>query len=151
MPAEGMVHALRRAIDLVTPSGVLIDLHPTPEIAQLAIVFPDETADVIGAVHSETAVERHTNADAAVAAALTEGFVWCERADTFVFSLYCDSLDELVKYVETKWSAWFDTVTLDKATSLLRPGCRLRLSERVSISALKRRVASSERRPASDE
>ena len=150
MPAEGMVHALRRATDLVTPRGLLIDLHPTPDIAHLAIVFPDGTAETIGIVHSDTAVERHTNADAAVAAALTEGFVWRERADIFLFSRYCDSLDELVAYVETKWTAWFDTVALDKAGNQLRPGCQLRLSERVSISAL-RRVTSSERRAASDQ
>jgi len=48
MPAEGMVHALRRATDLVTPRGLLIDLHPTPDIAHLAIVFPDGTAETIG-------------------------------------------------------------------------------------------------------
>ena len=138
MPAEGMVHALRRATDLVTPRGLLIDLHPTPDIAHLAIVLPDRTAEIIGIVQSETAVERHTNADAAVAAALTEGFVWCERVDIFLFSRYCDSLDELVSYVETKWTASFDAMTVDKATRQLRPGCRLRLSERVSISALRR-------------
>jgi hypothetical protein len=137
MPAEGMVHALRRAIDLVAPCGVLIDLHPTPDIAQLAIIVPDGSADAIGALHSKTAVERHTNADAAVATVLTEGFVTRERADIFLFSRYCDSLDELVAYVETKWTAWFDAVTLDKARSQLRPGCRLRLSERVSRSALR--------------
>ena len=136
MPAEGMVHALRRAIGLVTPGGVLIDLHPTPDIAQLAVVFADGTAGAIGAVQSKTAVDRHTNADAAVATALTDGFVTRGRADIFLFSRYCDSLDELVAYVETKWTAWFDTVTLDKARSQLRPSCRLRLSERVSISAL---------------
>ena len=136
MPAEGMVHALRRATDLVTPRGLLIDLHPTPDIAQLAIVSPNGTTETIGIVHSENAVERHTNANAAVAAALDDGFVVRERADTFLFSRYCDSLDELVAYVETEWTAWFDAVTLDKARSQLRPGCRLRLSERVAISAL---------------
>ena len=149
---KGMVHALRRATDLVAPRGLLIDVHPTPDIAHLAIVLPDETAENIGIVQSETAVGRHTNADAAVAAALIEGFVRCEHADIFLFSRYCDSLDELVNYVETKWTASFDAMTLDKATRQLRPGCRLRLSERVSISALrKRRAATGERRAASDQ
>ena len=137
MPAEGMVHALSRATNLVTPFGTLIDLHPTPDIAQLAIVFADGTAEGVGAVLSETAVERHTNADAAVAAALADGFVACERADTFVFSRYCESLDELVAYVESEWTAWFDAATLARASSKLQPGCRLRLSEPVSISALR--------------
>jgi hypothetical protein len=144
MPAEGMVHALRRANDLVTSGGVLIDLHPTPDIAKLAVVFPDGTANAVGVVHSDTAVERHTNADAAVAAAVENGFVARESAVVFSFSRYCDSLDELVAYVETKWTAWFDKATLDKARNQLRAGSRLRLSERVSISALRQSRASRE-------
>ena len=130
MPPEGMVHALRRATDLTAPFGTVIDLHPTPDVAQLAIVFPDGTAETIGIVHSETAVERHANADAAIATALSDGFVERERADTFIFSRYCESLDELAAYVETKWTAWFDAVTLDKARAQLRPACRLRLSKK---------------------
>jgi hypothetical protein len=139
MPAEGMVHALRRASDLVAPGGALIDLHPTPDIAELAVVLPDGTANPVGVVHSDSAVERHTNADAAVAAALADGFIARAHADTFIFSRYCDSVDELAAYVDRKWSAWFDAATLDRARNQLRSDCRLRLSERVSISALRRR------------
>ena len=137
MPAEGMVHTLRRAAELVAPNGLLLDLHPTADNADLAVVDHDGAAEIVGPVLSKTAAQRHANADAAVAAALQEGFVTRTGADVFVFSRYCPSLDELVSYVETDWHAWFDATTLERARRRLATGTMLRLSERVAITAFR--------------
>ena len=97
MPHEGMVDALRRAIELLPPDGLLIDLHPTPDVAQLSLVQTDGTTELLGPLRSDTAVQRHTNADAAVAAAVAAHFLDRDSSAAFVFSRYCDSLDELVE------------------------------------------------------
>jgi hypothetical protein len=137
MPPEGMVHALRRASELLQPDGVLIDLHPTPDAAELSVVRPDGAREAIGPLHSETATQRHANADAAIETALEEGFLARTAADSFVFARYSDSLDQLNDYVTTKWTARFDEATLTRARSALRPESTLRLQENVSISALR--------------
>lgn len=136
MPAEGMVDALRRASALVAADGVLIDLHPTPDDAQLHVVR-GAVAQPIGPLRSRDATERHANADAAIATAIAEGVLVRDAGAQFVFSRYSSSLDELVDHVHSKWSARFDDALLTKARRALRGGGALRLSEKVSIAALR--------------
>jgi hypothetical protein len=137
MPPEGMVHALRRATGLLSRNGLLIDLHPTPDDAQLTIVRAAGGEDAVGPLRSEAARERHANADAAIATAVATGILSRASADTFVFSRYSESLDELAAYVDRKWIARFDDDQLTTARRSLSPGDTLRLWERVSISALR--------------
>jgi hypothetical protein len=137
MPPEGMVHALRRATGLLSRNGLLIDLHPTPDDAQLTIVRAADGEDAIGPLRSEPARKRHANADAAIATALATGILSRESVDSFVFSRYSDSLDELAAYVDRKWTARFDDDLLTTARRSLAPGDALRLWERVAISALR--------------
>ena len=136
MPAEGMVHALHRAATLVAPGGLLIDLHPTADDAQLSVVGADGLEESIGPLPSQNARERHANADAAIVTAITDGTLTRKAASVFAFSRYCDSVDELVAHVHSKWTARFDEKTIKTARSLLRPGTSLRLRELVAITAL---------------
>ena len=68
---------------------------------------------------------------------LADAFVWRGPSSTFVFSRYCDSIDELAAYLEAKWTAWLDRPTQDRARRELRSGQTLRLSERVRLTALR--------------
>src|SRR4051812_24106888 len=136
MPVEGMVHALHRAAALVAPDGLLIDLHPTADDAQLTVVGANGLEESIGPLASQNARERHASADAAIIAAIADGTLIRKTASVFPFSRYCDSLDELVTHVHSKWTARFDAETLRVARARLRPGTSLRLRELVAITAL---------------
>jgi len=137
MTAESMVHALRRTTELLTPDGVLIDLHPTTDFPNLAIIHRDGREEPLGPLVSESARDRHAAADCAIAATIAEGTLAREAAAIFVFSRYSDALDELADYVNAKWTTRFDDDLREAARRRLTPGCRLRLWEYVSIQALR--------------
>ena len=137
MPAEGMVHALRRTSELLTPDGLLIDLHPTTDFPQVAVAYEDGHEQPVGPLVSESARDRHAAADRAIATAIAQGTLSQDAMDVFVFSRYCESLDELADYVNAKWTTRFDDETRAKARRMVRPGCRIRLWEYVSISKLR--------------
>jgi hypothetical protein len=137
MPHEGMVDALRRALHLLRPDGVLIDLHPTPDTPQLDVVARDGAAERVGPLQSEAAAERHRNADGALATAVAERLFTIERASVFRFRRYCNAVDELADHVNRKWTTRFDDELAAKARRALRPGRRLCVWEDVSITALR--------------
>lgn len=145
MPAEGMVHALRRASGLLTPGGILIDLHPTTDFPQLSIVYSDGGEQPVGPLVSESARERHAAADRAIATTIAEGTLTRDAMNVFVFSRYSESLDELADHVNAKWTTRFDDDTRARARRLLREHCRVRLWEYVSISALRPAAAAAGR------
>jgi hypothetical protein len=68
MPAEGMVHALRRARDRLAPGGCLIDLRPTSETARI-----EAGGEPLGRLAADAADRGHAAAEAALATALAEG------------------------------------------------------------------------------
>jgi hypothetical protein len=137
MAAEGMGHALRRAAELIAPSGVLVDIHPTPATAHLDVVLPDGGEIYMGPLHADDAHDRHARADAAIADALAQGLFSLQKRFTFIFRRRTDSLDELAAYVYDKWSAWFDDQTIDRARAALAPGSAVSLREEVVASVLR--------------
>lgn len=130
-----MVHALRRAHDLVKASGGVIDLHPTEDPA--VILVGDAVA---GAVDTGGAKGRHRAATQAIAAAAREGLFAIEDANEFDFFAYADSIEELQQHIVDDWrEGRIGDATMAAARRLLRtaPGVKPRVRERVVITRLR--------------
>ena len=139
MPAEGMVHALRRACDLLSPAGTLVDLHPTPADATLHARYPDGHSVVLGDLIAEDAHDRHARADAALAEAMRTGILDRKHSLTFTFARETDTLDELIAFVSGKWNGRFDWRTDAEARRSVDAGATLVLREEVAAAAFRRR------------
>jgi hypothetical protein len=130
-----MVDALRRACRFLTPSGVIVDIHPTAMAARLEVA-----STVIGPIEAGDAPHRHEAATAALSAAAAEGFVRIDSEDEFDFYSYGDSPEELAEYIEENWrSARIDPKTVARAREAMRvrPGSQPRVLERVRITILR--------------
>jgi hypothetical protein len=135
MPSEGMVDALRRACRFLTPSGVIVDLHPTAMAARLEVA-----STVIGPIEAGDAPVRHAAASAALTAAAAEGLVRIEGECDFDFYSYGDSPEELAEYIEENWRcARIDPPIVARAREAMRvrPGSQPRVLERVRITVLR--------------
>ena len=129
-----MVDALRRARELMTPSGCIIDLHPT---AAPALVLVGEA--VAGQVDTGNAKVRHQSASDAVAAAIRLGLLAIADTAEFDFSIYADSLDELQQHIHDDWREGnIGNITFARAQALLAatPLQRPRVRERIVINLL---------------
>src|SRR5574341_2071522 len=133
-----MVDALRRARELVTPTGCVIDLHPTSAAALILV------GDAVGGpVDTGGAKGRHQAATDAVAAAVRDGLFTRDDTTEFAFSVYGDTLDELQKHIHDDWcEGHIGDATFAKTQARLRaaagPGWtrRPRVRERVVINRL---------------
>jgi hypothetical protein len=103
MPAEGMVDALLRAGRLVTRTGRVIDIHPTPEPSRVEIGIGSDVIR-IGDLNACDAVVRHRAADAAVVSVVAQRLLVLERTCEFSFRSYGDSVQELAEYVARKFT-----------------------------------------------
>jgi hypothetical protein len=132
-----MVDALRRARAFLTPAGVVIDLHPGPEQADILVGHR-----VAGVVESPAGIARHRAAGDALAAVVRDGVFALEDAAGFDFSTYGDSLEELRDHILATWrDTAISEATLEHGRAMLRdgPGVRPRARERVRISRLRPR------------
>lgn len=130
-----MVDALKRARELITTSGYVVDLHPT---AAPALVLAGET--IAGEVDTGNAKVRHQNATDAIAAAVRLRLFEVTDTSEFDFSIYADTLDELQQHIHDDWREGnIGNVTFDRAQALLKaaPGTRPRVRERIVINLLK--------------
>ena len=129
-----MVDALRRSRELVTPSGCVIDLHPTPVPA--LILVRDQVA---GEVDTGGAKARHQSATDAVGIAIRERLFTLDDTTEFDFSIYADTLDELQQHIHDEWrEGHIGDATFARAQALLakNPGTRPRVRERVVANRL---------------
>jgi hypothetical protein len=135
-----MVHALRRAQEIVTPRGCVIDLHPTDALATV------EAGLTTGHIDAGDAPLRHAAADAAIAAALHERIFVAEGSMVFTFYTYGDTVDELREYVEKNWrNARIGGRTIERTREALGgapPGTRPRVREEVRITKLRSNLRS---------
>src|SRR5215813_412699 len=96
-----MVHALREAHRVLTPSGVLIDVRPVTAPILVEVVLATQPAWA-KSVDSYSAPEDVAAADAAVQQALSREWFLFETNVPFNFEIYCDSAAELRAYAETR-------------------------------------------------
>jgi hypothetical protein len=130
-----MVDALRRARELVSPAGCVIDLRPTSAPALVLVGHR-----VGGEVDTGGAKLRHQAATDAVLAAVGERLFSVDDTTEFDFSVYADTLDELQQHIHDDWrEGHIGEATYASTEVLLRntPGARPRVCERVLINRLR--------------
>jgi hypothetical protein len=130
-----MVDALRRARELVTTAGWVIDLHPTSAAA--LILVEDRVG---GEVDTGGAKQRHQSATDAVAAAVRERLFTIDDSMEFEYSVYADTLDELQQHIHDEWREGHIGDAAYASTEMLLggvPGMRPRVCERVVINRLR--------------
>lgn len=137
-----MVHALRCALSMVEPDGLIVDLHPTTDPARLEI-FDGETLTRIAARidngRADGPRQRHAAADAAIAWCVRQGFMQREAVAEFSFWTEADSSAELRDYISLKWKQLhFEDSDLRRADAALVGGAgrTLVVTERVVASKL---------------
>jgi hypothetical protein len=136
-----MVDALRRAHDVLVPSGWIVDLHPTDAPAMVMV-----GANATGHVSAGDAPQRHAAATAAIATIVERGLFETAEVVEFAFNTYGDDVDELHEYIADNWrDARFDRGTVSRTREALRaapPGVRARAVETVRLTTLRRLRAS---------
>jgi hypothetical protein len=92
-----MVHALREAHRVLTPSGVLIDVRPVTEPIVVQVMIGAQ-AVWAKTVATYSAPDDVAAADTAVRHALSCEWLVFETSGPFSFDIYCDSAAELRDY-----------------------------------------------------
>ena len=129
-----MVDALRRAHEMVTPSGFVVDLHPTATVASVEV-----SAHSTDRVDGGDAPLRHAAAGAALGMVLDAGVFAVDRAVEFTFYTYGDTIEELRDYIKENWrNGRIDETVVRRTRDALRdaPGTRPRVRERVRITKM---------------
>jgi hypothetical protein len=95
-----MVNALREALRVLTPEGVLIDVRPVIEPIVVEVIIPEvvwtKTVDTYSAPDDVAA------ADAAVQHAVSREWLVFETSLPFNFEIDCDSAAELRVYADAR-------------------------------------------------
>jgi len=136
-----MVHALDEVWRTLIPRGVLLDIRPYLPFGPLELVQP-ETTTVLGRLEEVESDPTDAAADEAIAEVLRRGLFHLDRADSFYYSGYWDSVDEVREYLRD----WSDVARLPRrlaglARKSLRhagPKARLRLRTYVVVNRLHR-------------
>ena len=129
-----MVDALRRAREIVTATGVVVDIHPTADRATVRV-----GAAVAGPVETADAPARHQAATDAVGAAVAMGLFRLDTASEFDFDSYADTIEELAEHIDEDWrDARIGDDTIRRVRQLLvtadaKPSVR----ERVRLAVLR--------------
>ena len=96
MSHQGMVHALQQIHRLLTPSGILVDIHPVLE-APLVEVLACEAV-----VHAEpepdVSLEDYRQAELALAEVVDRGFYTLDSTSEFELLVRANSVSELVEF-----------------------------------------------------
>jgi hypothetical protein len=134
-----MVHALEKTAGLLVPGGVLIDIHPTTELARVEVRGGGRTVPA-GVINETDGGIEYRQADAAVADVLGRGLFRCQRTTAFAFVTYAGSLAELRDHLA---DAWTDAVIDDTSARLIEDllaqageGGEVLVRERVGMSRL---------------
>ena len=131
-----MVDALRRAHQIVKADGLIVDVHPTAELAPVEV-----GTETTGHVDAGDAPQRHAAADAAARTAVDDGWFAIDAVARFNFYTYGDTIDELRDYIVANWrSARFSDETMARtrrALSLAPAGTRPRVLERARVTTLR--------------
>ena len=137
-----MVDALRRALALAAPGGLIVDLHPTPEPARLEILDGGRLTPIADRIDSggpDGPAQRHAAAGAAIARCIADGLLRCDASVEFSFWTQADTSAELQAYIGAKWKQLhFRDADFAKADARLRAaaGRQIVVTERVIASKL---------------
>jgi hypothetical protein len=139
MEPESMVHALELIHKLLTPDGLLVDIHPPPEPPPI-LVRLGAAEHLVGWVRELDNYEEYAAADVALATAVQRRlFRWAERG-TFTFTTYADTMTALRDHLAETWhDARIDEEVMGYGQDLLQtavPDKEVILRETIQIARL---------------
>jgi len=115
-----MVHALERICDLLKSDGILLDIHPTNEMAAMAVRLQEQIIPAGWLNESDDYVE-YEWADEALQHVVSSGQFALERVGTFEFVWHADSMSDLCAYLAEEWKdAIIDDMTAGRIEELLK-------------------------------
>lgn len=98
-----MVHALQEIWRALAPRGILIDLRPLAEQWPMEILDGDQ-ATLAGRIDDSQDTLADTDANNALSRVEGSGLFTREREGAFTFHWYWDTLDEVLAYVQERWT-----------------------------------------------
>jgi hypothetical protein len=97
-----MVHALKEIWRVLVPGGILLDLRPVSTGWPVEVVAGERVIRV-GALDDSLAMGDDLAANRAIEQVIHDGWLIRERAGSFTYDWYWDTLDELKEHVEESW------------------------------------------------
>lgn len=136
-----MVHALEKISQLLRPDGILLDIHPTNEMAAMAVRLQTQIVPA-GWLHESDDYEEYEWADEALQRVIDDQRFTLERVGTFEFVWHADTLPELRAYLAEEWQdAIIDELTAGRIEELLKlpvPDKEILVSEAIRIARYRR-------------
>ncbi len=115
-----MVHALEKISQLLKPDGILLDIHPTNEMAAMAVRLQAQIVPA-GWLHESDDYEEYEWADEALQRAVDAQHFTLERVGAFEFVWHADTLHELIAYLAEEWKdAIIDELTAGRIEELMK-------------------------------
>jgi hypothetical protein len=134
-----MVHALRKARQVLKDDGILLDIHPLPDEPVIE-VHVDGLAHEVGRMHESDEGLEYRQAAAALDQATREGFLRVSATRVVTLARYADSLSDLREYLAHYWrDALIDPATAGRIERLFagpEKNKRLVLREQVQFTRL---------------
>ena len=135
-----MVHALERSHWLLQGNGRLIDIHPLGEPPPIEVRLGSEVHHV-GWLREEDDYIEYVQASEALDEVVARGLFARERAGTFAYIIYADTLADLQCYLEMEWhDAFIEDVVAGRIEGLMssiEPDQELILRDVVQIARLR--------------
>jgi hypothetical protein len=114
MEHQGMVHALEEIHRLLNPGGLLVDIHPVPELTLIRVY--DHGEILLEERLVDTDDEDVFRAERALSEVADRGLFVVDKSDEFDFQTYASSVGELRAYLELMEA--FDDSPKDEAATL---------------------------------
>jgi hypothetical protein len=120
MERAGMVHALEKIRQLLQLDGILLDIHPTNEMAAIAVRLREQLIPA-GWLHESDEYVEYEWADEALQHAIDDQRFALERVGTFEFVWHADTMSDLRAYLAEEWKdAIIDDLTAMRVEELLK-------------------------------
>jgi hypothetical protein len=120
MTQPGMVHALEKIHGLIQPGGLLIDVHPSSDPAEIVVRARDQLTRAGWIDETDDYVE-YEWADEALRQVVDRGLFALAHHGAFEFVWHADSLADLRAYLAEEWNdAAIDPVTAMRVEEMLK-------------------------------
>jgi len=136
MAPEGMVHALEIIHGLLAPDGILIDIHPSQQPAQLFVELAGKQIPA-GTVQEIDDYIEYAQATQALQSAVGQGWYIEEQKAIFDYWILANNLVEFQQYLAENWKDAVLTLdTLQNIEALLAqtPDSQLITIEQINIA-----------------
>jgi len=97
-----MVHALREAGRVLRPGGLLIDLRPIVSQPPVEVLGGDQAATV-GRLDDSSDSADAAACEEAMRLAVAQEWLKPRQSDTFTYSMYWDTPEQMLEYVTAHW------------------------------------------------